>query len=63
MTIREISDTIDTPGGHILVALFIVVNGILLAFFREDIGKLILGEGLGCVFTLLRAGKTPEGSA
>lgn len=45
-----------SPGGHLAVGLFIVMNGIALLFFKEDAGKLILGEGLGATLALIRPG-------
>lgn len=57
-------DRLDTPGGHILVALFIFVVGVLLAVFKVELGKEITVGALASLWTALRTGKRDnDGSA
>jgi hypothetical protein len=47
---------LDTPGGHILVALFIFATGIGLLLHGNDIGKEITVGALASLWTALRIG-------
>lgn len=51
------TELLDTPGGHIIVALFIFLVGVGLAVFSKDLGKEITVGALASLWTALRTAK------
>lgn len=51
---KEFVATLATPGGYVLVCLFVLLNGVALAVWKEDLGKFIVGESIGALFTIIR---------
>ena len=47
---------LNTPGGHIIVALFIFLVGVCLVLHGADIGKEIVMGALASLWTALRIG-------
>lgn len=50
-------DWIDSGGGHILVALFVFVIGVILVCFRVTEGKEVMVGSLASLWTVLRLNK------
>jgi uncharacterized membrane protein len=54
---RDLTDWIDTGGGHIVVALFIFLVGVGLVVRHVPEGKEVMIGALASLWTALRVGK------
>lgn len=56
---RAFCEALDTGGGHILVALFLVVLGVALLYTGRDYGKEVAAGALGSLWTAIRISNKP----
>ena len=58
---RRFCDALDTGGGHILVALFLVLIGVALLIYGHGYGEQIAAGALGSLWTVIRiTGRPPD---
>jgi len=58
---RSRVDWLECEGGHIVVALFIFVVGVLLTLAHNDLGKEITVGALASLWTVIRTRNTTRG--